>query len=315
MRRPAFNNRTVVLMSVAMGLALGATFVADGLPQLQEGRFTLVAFCEMALALLLAALASRPSTLSLQPIRVAIQNSKRHSVIEVNVKTGALYVAARSAREAEAELETSYFQFVEVMARALDARDPYTAGHSIRVGAFARAIAIEMGLSEPEAETVRIAAEMHDIGKIGIPDAILQKPGQLTQEEYGLIKLHPQIGRKILEKSGPFAKLLAAVELHHENHDGSGYPYGLAGEAIPLEARIVHVADAFDAMVTHRSFRKARPVAEALEELRRNAGTQFDPAVIEAFLRRLRKGGPETIVLSSGLTAEILLPGITIAAR
>jgi HD-GYP domain-containing protein (c-di-GMP phosphodiesterase class II) len=155
-----------------------------------------------------------------------------------------------------------------------------------------------MGLPREDAETIRIAAQLHDIGKIGIPDAVLQKRGELTLEEYGLIKLHPQIGRKILEKVGRFEKLLAVVELHHENHDGSGYPYGLAGNKVPIDARIVHVADAFDAMTTTRSYRSARSLRTAMEEIERNAGSQFDPVAAKAFVRliyekRIEIGGLE----------------------
>jgi HD-GYP domain-containing protein (c-di-GMP phosphodiesterase class II) len=147
-----------------------------------------------------------------------------------------------------------------------------------------------MRLPLPEAETIRVAAEMHDIGKIGIPDAVLQKSGPLSAAEFGLIKLHPQIGRRILEKTVLFQPLLAVVELHHENFDGSGYPYKLAGKAIPIAARIVRVADAFDAMVTDRHYRKALPVARAAEELAAHAGTQFDPEVAAAALQLIEAG-------------------------
>jgi putative nucleotidyltransferase with HDIG domain len=176
------------------------------------------------------------------------------------------------------------------MAQALDARDPYTAGHSLRVAAYSHALALSMGLSELDAEEIRVAAQLHDIGKIGIPDAVLQKPGVLTPEEYGLIKLHPQIGRKILEKVGRFEGLLAVVELHHENYDGTGYPYGLAGHNVPISARIVHVADSFDAMTTTRSYRSALGLRSATHEIERNAGRMFDPVVAKTFLRLIGEG-------------------------
>jgi len=176
------------------------------------------------------------------------------------------------------------------MAQALDARDPYTAGHSLRVAAYSHALAQEMGLPAAQSEDIRIAAQLHDIGKIGIPDAVLQKPGPLTPEEYGLIKLHPQIGRKILEKVGRFEGLLTVVELHHENHDGTGYPYSLAGNLVPIEARIVHVADSFDAMTSSRSYRPALPMPAAIQEIERNIGRQFDPAAARAFLRLIENG-------------------------
>jgi HD-GYP domain-containing protein (c-di-GMP phosphodiesterase class II) len=216
-----------------------------------------------------------------------------------------LNCAARSVHHSQADLDRSYLQFIETMAQVLDARDPYTAGHSIRVGSYAYAIARAMDVPAMEAENIRIAAQLHDIGKIGIPDAVLQKAGRLTVEEYGLVKLHPQIGRRILEKMGKFQVFLPVVELHHENHDGTGYPYKLAGDRIPLAARIVHVADAFDAMVTHRHYRKALPLREAIRELRVNSGTQFDPAITPVILRLI-----ETGLIGSETPEEMLLPSI-----
>lgn len=207
------------------------------------------------------------------------------SLAEVNRLSEALNGAARSIARSQMDLDRAYLQFVETMAQALDARDPYTAGHSLRVAAYSHALAQAMGLPEEDAETIRIAAQLHDIGKIGIPDAVLQKPGLLTPEEYGLIKLHPQIGRKILEKVGRFERLLAVVELHHENHDGTGYPYGLAGYRVPIAARIVHVADSFDAMTTTRSYRPALSLRSAMHEIERNAGRMFDPVAAKVFLR------------------------------
>jgi putative nucleotidyltransferase with HDIG domain len=212
---------------------------------------------------------------------------------EVNGQARALNAAALSVLNSQAALEGVYLQFVETMAQALDARDPYTAGHSLRVADYSHALAKAMGLPDEEADTIRVAAQLHDIGKIGIPDAVLQKPGRLTPEEYGLIKLHPQIGRKILEKVGRFDRLLSVVELHHENHDGSGYPYGLAGDDVPIEARIVHVADSFDAMTTTRSYRSALSLRSAVHEIERNVGSQFDPVAAQAVLKLIAAGGIE----------------------
>jgi putative two-component system response regulator len=138
---------------------------------------------------------------------------------------------------------------------------------------------------------------LHDIGKIGIPDEILQKPGPLTPQEFDVIKNHPQIGKRILEGVAIFRAYLPIVELHHENPDGTGYPFGLRGDAIPLGARIVHVVDAFDAMTSNRTYRRAMSSARAQEVLRRFAGTQFDAAIVEVFLRLLGAnlvGPPET---------------------
>ncbi len=212
---------------------------------------------------------------------------------EVNRQAGALNAAAHSVLKSQEELEGAYLEFVETMAQALDARDPYTAGHSLRVAEYSYTLAKAMGLSDPEADTIRIAARLHDIGKIGIPDALLQKPGLLTAEEYGLIKLHPQIGCKILAKVRRFKDLLAVVELHHENHDGSGYPYGLSGTDVPVDARIVHVADAFDAMTTNRSYRTALSLRAAIFEVERNIGRQFDPEAARMFLNLIADGAIE----------------------
>jgi putative nucleotidyltransferase with HDIG domain len=212
---------------------------------------------------------------------------------EVNRLAAALNAAARSVLNSRADLDGAYLEFVETMAQALDARDPYTAGHSLRVAEYSHALAKAMGLSKEDAETVRIAAQLHDIGKIGIPDSVLQKRGGLTPDEYGLIKLHPQIGRKILEKVGRFEGLLTVVELHHENHDGSGYPYGLEGSNVPIEARIVHVADSFDAMTTTRSYRSALSLRAAVQEIERNAGRQFDPVAAKVFVKLIAEGGIE----------------------
>ncbi len=175
-------------------------------------------------------------------------------------------------------------RFVETMAEALDARDPYTAAHSLRVSVNSTAIARMMGLPPEQMEVIRIGAKLHDIGKIGIPDAVLQKPDRLTREEYALIQLHPQIGRKILEKAGRFEDYLPIVELHHEDYDGNGYPYGLKGEEIPIEVRIVHVADVYDAIISDRAYRSAMSDEEVRAMIEEGSGTMFDPAVIEAFL-------------------------------
>ena len=180
--------------------------------------------------------------------------------------------------------------FAETLAAALDARDPYTAGHSLRVADYSLEIAHELGLSQHQIEIICIGAQLHDIGKIGISDGILLKPGPLTPAEFGLIKLHPQIGRRILEKDPGFDSILDLVELHHENWDGTGYPYGLAEHKIPLEARIVRVADAFDAMTTDRSYRTGHSPESAIEEIRACSGRQFDPNIARAFLDVLSRG-------------------------
>ena len=203
---------------------------------------------------------------------------------EVNQLAASFNRAARAVELSSQKLENAYLEFVETMAQALDARDPYTAGHSDRVSDYSVAIAAALALPPGEIETIRIGARLHDIGKIGIPDAVLQKSGYLTPEEYALVKLHPQIGKRILERVGRFDKYLPIVELHHEDHDGRGYPYGLKGHEVPLAVRIVHVADVYDALTTDRAYRAAMSHARAVEILEQCSGSSFDPEVVRAFL-------------------------------
>jgi HD-GYP domain-containing protein (c-di-GMP phosphodiesterase class II) len=184
-------------------------------------------------------------------------------------------------------------EFVGSLASALDARDPYTAGHSERVCRLSVAIAQAMNFDRAGLARLRIGALLHDIGKIGISDAILRKPGPLTDEEFGLIREHPQIGRRILEGVHGFAPYLSIVELHHENWDGTGYPLGLRGEDVPLSARIVHVADAYDALTSNRPYRAGMASAVAMRILQENAGRQFDSQVVEVLANLLQTAAAE----------------------
>jgi len=193
----------------------------------------------------------------------------------------------RAVAEAEAESEATYLGVIGALAAALDARDPYTAGHSERVADLAMAIGKEMRLSDEDLDTIRLGALLHDIGKIGVPDAVLRKPGTLTPDEFEQIKLHPTLGARILKPLHFLEAHLAIVELHHERPDGRGYPRGLRGNEIPLPARIVHVADAFDAITTARAYRPGRPATEAMAELWRHAGTDFDLEVVHALTATL----------------------------
>jgi putative nucleotidyltransferase with HDIG domain len=182
----------------------------------------------------------------------------------------------QTVHEARAETSAAYLGAIRALVAALDARDPYTAGHSERVSLLSVAIGYAMGLGQDDLDVLRLGALLHDIGKIGISDAILTKPAQLTDDEFEAIKRHTTLGAQILQPIAFLAGHEPIVELHHERPDGSGYPHGLCGEAIPIHARIVHVADAFDAMTTARAYRGARPAADAVAELWRHAGTDFD---------------------------------------
>jgi putative nucleotidyltransferase with HDIG domain len=192
-----------------------------------------------------------------------------------------------SVATAEADAEATYLGAVRALAAALDARDPYTAGHSERVSRFAVAIGGELRLDGEALETLRLGALLHDIGKIGVPDEILRKPGMLSAAEYESIKSHPVAGARILRSIPFLAPHIPIVELHHERPDGLGYPYGLRGDEIPLAARIVHVADAFDAMTSARAYRSGRIPVEAIAELRKCVGTDFDAASVEALIAAL----------------------------
>jgi putative nucleotidyltransferase with HDIG domain len=191
----------------------------------------------------------------------------------------------RQVHEQAVRIQELFLQGVQMLARALEAKDAYTRGHSIRVSQYAVATASRMGFEGVSLDGIRLGGELHDIGKIGTREAVLHKPGSLTDEEFRQISEHPLLGERMLS---PLARespdVLRIVRSHHERVDGRGFPDGLRGEKIPIEARIVAVADAFDAMTTRRPYRESRPPAEALAELRRVAGSQLDPEAVEAFV-------------------------------
>ena len=181
---------------------------------------------------------------------------------------------------------------MESLSATVDARDAYTAGHSRRVQQLALAIGRELDLSQAELDLLGHAALFHDIGKLAIPDAVLLKPSTLSSDEWALMQRHAEEGARIIDRLGFLDDAVPAIRHHHERWDGAGYPDGLAGEEIPLGARIIHVADALDSMLTNRIYRTARPAADALEELRRGAGSQFCPRSVGA-LDRILAGGQE----------------------
>jgi putative nucleotidyltransferase with HDIG domain len=168
---------------------------------------------------------------------------------------------------------------------AVDAKDAYTCGHSERVALLSRQLAQQIGLTDAEVEQIYTAGLLHDVGKIGVPETVLQKTGKLTPEEFEQMKKHPEIGARILADVKQLKHILPGVLYHHERYDGRGYPTGLAGRNIPLMGRIICLADCFDAMTSNRTYRKALPLQVAMTEIRRCAGTQFDPLLAEAFLR------------------------------
>ena len=188
-------------------------------------------------------------------------------------------------RQAYRILKKAHLDSVKVLAEAIDAKDPYTRGHSDRVTRMSLKIAFQLGFTEDRLESLEYGALLHDIGKIGIKDEVLQKPAVLNSEEYQYIQEHPLIGVKIVEGLDFFKDKIPMIRHHHEHFDGCGYPDGLVGEAIPLEARIIAVPDAFDAMTSARPHRGMMHLQDVLMELEKCKGTQFDPRVLEIFLQ------------------------------
>ena len=182
------------------------------------------------------------------------------------------------------KLQHTYRDTVIALSRAVDARDPYTAGHSERVAAISSKIAKKLGVAKKEVEQIELAAQFHDIGKIGVPDNILLKPGKLTEMEFNVIKEHPGIGTNILSNIEFLKDTLPIILHHHENYDGRGYPYGISGTEIPVGSRIISIADTYDAMTSDRPYRKALSHEEAIREIVRCKGTQLDAEIIETAL-------------------------------
>ncbi len=208
--------------------------------------------------------------------------------LEIRQLTEGFNRAAAAIRESRDKLERAYVDFVGALAGALDARDQYTAGHSRRVSEYSCAIASALNTPPEDLETIRIGALLHDIGKIGVSDALLLKPTHLTAAERAAVRQHPTLGRAIVERVTAFRPYLPVIELHHENWDGTGYPWGLRGPDTPRAARIVQVADAYDAMTSDRPYRRAMAPEAAVRVLEDHAGTQFDPEVVPVFVKLLR---------------------------
>jgi HD superfamily phosphohydrolase YqeK len=198
---------------------------------------------------------------------------------------------ARWAVAQIAEQQQAYEATVGALCQAVETKDLYTRGHSDRVSRGSVMIAREIGMRSERVEAIGYAGMLHDVGKLGVPTKVLQKTGKLTEEEYAAIQLHPMRGLDIVRDIGFLDEALAGIMHHHERIDGRGYPMGLTGDEIPEFARVLAVADAFDSMTSTRSYRGARPVDEAIAELRKCSGTQFDPEFVEAFVAAIKREG------------------------
>ena len=203
---------------------------------------------------------------------------------------------------------------IRALVQAVDIKDGYTRGHSERVGQASMMIARQLGMDDSRVEVLRFAGILHDVGKLGVPTRLLRKDGPLTPEERRVIELHPEYGHEIVRGIGFLGEARAAVLHHHERLDGSGYPYGLLGSQIPESARVVAVADAFDAMTSTRSYRRARPVSAALAELERCAGAQFDPRMVAALMLALGKYGWRPAVTADE-PADLVPPPAPVPSR
>ncbi len=209
--------------------------------------------------------------------RNQVRTAKDPAVIALAIEPG----------EAGSREEAALAGTVEALATLVEARDHYTGQHTRQVARLTLQLALALGLDASEAYMIGMAGRLHDVGKVAVPDAVLQKPGRLTEKEWEVIRKHPEVGADVLSRVPSLRTLAPVIRAHHERWDGQGYPDKLVGEAIPLGARIVAVADAYHAMTTNRPYQPARDAASALAELRHCAGTQFDPTVVQGLERIL----------------------------
>jgi HD-GYP domain-containing protein (c-di-GMP phosphodiesterase class II) len=218
-----------------------------------------------------------------------------------------LFVARWAISQYTAQ-QKAYEAMMAALCKAVETKDFYTRGHSERVSRGSAMLAREIGMRSGRLEAITYAGMLHDVGKLGVPTKVLQKSGRLTEEEFAAIQLHPMRGLEIVREIGFLDEALAGIMHHHERIDGRGYPLGLAGDEIPEFARVIAVADAFDSMTSARSYRGARPVDEAVAELRKWSGSQFDPALVDAFVTALKRDGwerPAPVVPPSGPAGDV----------
>lgn len=216
----------------------------------------------------------------------------KHIIELVHLQDSLEEEVAKKTRELVAQsrkIERMSMQIVQTLSGAIDAKDTYTNGHSTRVAEYSMQIAKRLGMDEKDLEEIYMMGLLHDVGKIGIPDAIINKPARLTDDEYDVIKTHPVQGAQILRNITEFPQLVTGARWHHERYDGKGYPDGLKGEEIPIQARIIGVADAYDAMTSRRSYRNVLPQEVVRDEIEQGRGTQFDPKIADIMLEMMQE--------------------------
>ena len=219
-----------------------------------------------------------------KPFAAEVLMRRVRNTVELNRLQNDMASEIRAKTE---KLSRIYIQIVQALAASVDAKDRYTHGHSSRVAEYSREIARRAGYTEAEQDAVYMMGLLHDVGKIGVPDAIINKPGRLSDEEFSSIKTHPVVGSEILKKISDLPELMTGARWHHERYDGRGYPDGLAGEDIPEIARIIAVADTYDAMTSNRSYREVMPQEKVRDEIERCKGTQFDPRFADIMLKMI----------------------------
>ncbi|GHG57218.1 HD-GYP domain-containing protein [Streptomyces griseocarneus] len=285
----------VPAVAAGLVLALVAAVLDGGVLVTAEGRSPRTAWRGPVPAALLPALAHGPTGLMTALLWHSPYGAPAALLALLPVSV-ASWVQGRCRRERAAHQAT-----VRALVQAVDLKDRYTRGHSERVGRASVLIARELGIGGDRLEALRFAGTLHDVGKLAVPTGVLRKDGPLTPEERRIIELHPEYGHEMVRGIGFLDEARAAILHHHERLDGTGYPYGLAGRQIPEFARVVAVADAFDAMTSTRSYSRARPVPVALAELDRCSGSHFDPRMVDALVRALDRHGwrPEAVIPSS----------------
>ncbi len=287
---------STMLLSTALGLSEG---VHPGRVWREQFRWLAVHYVVMSFLALFFAVAYLTFDIwgivaFLAPLLI-MRYAQKQYVDQTVQNVAALRKVNQELARANEEIQMINDELLMTLASAIDARDPYVYGHSARVAEYAIALARELNLPPERVELVRRAALLHDVGKIGLPEHVLNKHGNLTDEEYAVMKQHALAADSILGVCHQLQNLVPIVSAHHERWDGKGYPRGLVGDSVPLEARILALADAVEAMASDRTYHRAKPAEEIVAEVERNAGTQFDPAVAAAFVRVVKREGPQFI--------------------